>query len=152
VAEELFVLSEASAFRLMREDDHRFVMNSWLKSHDEFKGKIGKPFYDVHAPIVNRLLACSSVKLVACDPSDPDLIQAWIVADLLPDGTSVVHYMYTKDVFRRLGIAHGLFQAATTRAKNVVCSHDCRIYSSVKSRHAEEVQLSYDPNAINVRV
>jgi len=148
-----FLISDASALRLMRPEDHAFVVNSWLKSHKEcnFRKANGKDFFACHAPVVRKLIAESTIKLVACDPEDIDLIQSWIVADVRGDNIPVVHYLYTKDIYRHLGIATALFKSATSGSQRVACTHLGHAYDDVKHKFQDVVEIFYDPHSIITR-
>lgn len=47
--------------------------------------------------------------LVAADPQEEDVIYGWVCFE---PGTKILHYVYTTDGFRRMGIAQGLMALA----------------------------------------
>lgn len=146
--DKIFKLSEGSAFRHMRDEDLPFVYKSWLKSYYNVLYKHieqGHGFYDEYTPVMKQLVAQSNVKLVACDPNNPDVIQAWIVGELQPGQTPVVHYVYTKYVFRRLRLAYKLVQAASMNSSKISCSHIGRCFNEAKTKHASAVELVHEP-------
>lgn len=103
------------AYRLARESDQAFLMDSWLRSckHSRFIGPIPM---DEYAACMSRwvtaILKRPGVEvLIACNPEDDDQIFGFICHEQgfrLP----LVHFTYVKQPFRKFGIARGLFGAA----------------------------------------
>lgn len=157
--------------RPMRESDLPLIINSWLLScHRPFSH--GQDFFDCHTPVVRHLLSTARV-LVACDPNSEDTIQGWICFDQRPDGVAVVHFVYTKFVFQRNGIATTLLGEAMKMvnpangpvANNkqpvlVACSHINADFKAYKEKLASNNgsalgalawTLFYDPHSILLR-
>lgn len=131
----------------MRESDLAFVVNSWLKSHQAVQTRAqGKAFLAAHAPLVRYLARDASVRLVACSTDDDDLIQAWVVADMRGDGVPVLHYIYTKDVFRKLGLGSRLARLAIGGADRAAFTHKAQ-----KRADLPGVRLFFDPHAVITR-
>jgi hypothetical protein len=90
-------------------EDLNFLLNSWLKSFKSSKwaGSISdKAYWPAYQETLSELLQRSQVR-VAHPTTDEDQILAYIVSEEL-SGRTVVHYLYTKAVFRRMGLAKAL--------------------------------------------
>lgn len=90
--------------RAGRPGDLNFIRSSWIKSYatSHFRRFITKEIYfDNHTDLVNELLL-KSLCLVASNQDDEDQIYSYCVfeprAEIL-----VIHYAYTKEVYRALG-------------------------------------------------
>lgn len=103
----------ALRIRPATEEDVNFIFNSWLKSYrDSFFGKnISKTIYFAsHHKILEKLLKNCSV-LVAVDANNPGDIVGYCVTEDVA-GFQVIHFVYVKHIFRMLGIAKALLNAA----------------------------------------
>lgn len=108
------------AVRLARAADLAFIRNSWLRNYHEHGHLSHVPngvFFsdDGHWGVVDRCLTGPRVVLVAHPEGDEDTILGWTCAEL-----DVLHYVYVKAPFRRLGIARtllGRYKPLTT------CTH-----------------------------
>lgn len=88
--------------------DRAFIFATWLKSlrfGSELEEVPPDLYYEGQHRIIEQLLDRCMV-LVAHAPEDPDTLLGWAVMDPL-DGF-VLHYVYVKGAFRRLGIAKAL--------------------------------------------
>lgn len=95
-------------WRPMREDDRNFVLSSWLRSYAsslEFRGLSRGVYFELYAPVVERLLERSTI-LVAWTPDLPDTVIGWLACE----GDDVVHYILVKSRFRRLGVGRWMTQ------------------------------------------
>lgn len=94
--------------RQAAEADEPFIMDSWLRSfrHSWFAGPIPNSlYYKVYRPIIMAVRARPGARLLVCvDDDDPDSIYGF--ACIEPPG--IIHYVYTKDVYRRKGVARRL--------------------------------------------
>lgn len=101
--------------REMRDGDTNFILSTWLKSYYEalrHYGQKGCPypkddvFFQGHqAEIKNNLSAMSVMVCVA--PDDENQIIGW-----LAHKGECLHYVYVKQVFRKLGVAKALIKQA----------------------------------------
>ena len=93
-------------FRRGNKKDIPFITNSWLKSYRDGLAVRAIPhdvyYYHQHKLIEKLLPRC--VNLVVCRSDDPDQILAYVIAEKM-DTALVIHYMYVKHTFRRLGLA-----------------------------------------------
>jgi hypothetical protein len=113
------------AFRdVSSEDDERFVLSTWLDSFrtSHSAGLIQmSDFYTVMWPQLQKVCARAGMKtVVAYEETDPEFLYGWLVADpgeqRVPerDGSvrwwpALVVYCFTKQNFRREGVARKLF-------------------------------------------
>jgi len=100
--------------------DEAFVYNAWLKSYKD--SPWGKPlindiFFTNHKEIVKKLLDSSEV-LLAVNPEDPDQIYGFAVIEKSPR-VSIIHYVYVKYNFRKLGLARDLVETLEPMAYKV---------------------------------
>lgn len=112
--------------RPMVENDRAFLANSWLqnfKRESDWSRHLDvEMYFRSHRHLVHKLLATSDV-WVACDPEDPTLILGFIVGYDSPEA-AVIHYLYVREKFRRVGIGRQLFATLTRgQAKPVVGTH-----------------------------
>lgn len=103
------------------EADYNFIEQTWIKSLQQ------EPSFFQFCPksLFNReysrriRLICSKAKIsIAHDPNDPESIYAYIVAETsLP----VIHYVYTKKIYRNQRIARALIEdyAASFKDKRI---------------------------------
>lgn len=88
------------------EDDIPFVMSSWLKSYsvsDFAKPIPRKIFFAKHHNLVESLFQRGAQIAIASLQEDTNVILGWIC-----DESRILHYIYTKKPFRRLGICKTL--------------------------------------------
>jgi hypothetical protein len=94
--------------RVAELSDIPFIFNSWLKSYRDSPAVKNVPntvYYAEHHKVIEEVLASKSLMiLVACNKEDQDQICGYIVAELTPE-LSVIHWLYCKHTFRKLGIA-----------------------------------------------
>lgn len=111
-------VSELYRFRPYKPEDIPFIQNSWGSSY--YKGaeyhRFLAPveFHHYHRPIRERLLLSQNVAIiVACDPSDEDLILGWILVEKPHKAQGLIlHYLYVKEAFKREKLASRLIDRA----------------------------------------
>jgi hypothetical protein len=92
-------------YRPATEGDYGLVVSSWVSSYRPQIKWLPKPFYDrIYREAVAKALEKYAV-IVACDPSNEDTIMGWCCGD---KHQSILHYVFVKSLFRRLGVASGL--------------------------------------------
>lgn len=129
--------------------DIPFILNSWMLSHlDWLRSGGGTPslsnahYFEWQKPRVERLIA-TSVTLVAHNPEDEDQIYGYAVyRTKVP---MLMHYVFVKYPFRKLGVARRLFHHANPKAIMSLCSHTGRLFEEVRERYL----LEYDPSQID---
>lgn len=107
----------AFALRLASTGDRNSIFSDWLKSARKcptYQGITSQVFFFwMHLTIEQLLDEPSCTWLVACAPNDPTKIYGWLCgqrADTLAGDQAVVHYVYTKKNYRRVGVASRLFE------------------------------------------
>lgn len=113
-------------------------MNS-QRSEGSFPHMATETYVAVQLPRVTRALARSQV-VVACNPEEPGQIFGWICFERSGLGT-VIHYVYTKHVFRRMGVATALFSAANPSGGPVTVTSTGRLFEDLRAKYS----LTYDP-------
>lgn len=116
-------------YRRAVDRDRTFIVEGFLESYrvSHSAGLIQEPdWFTTMRPHVVKILERPDVEAwVACDPSDVDHIadlHGFIVADPTPTnylypkdrhprGLPLVYYVFVKELYRRRGIARGLFRA-----------------------------------------
>lgn len=104
------------------EDDYSFIYHSWLKSYRATWDRganttrhIDKDVYYYYQKHIIRDLLQESHVMVAVNPDDLDQIYGYCLAQTSERGCGVIHYIFVKQSFRRLGIATLLYAEARRR-------------------------------------
>lgn len=148
-----------STIREYIDADRLFVTMSFLRGFSQ--GYVGEDirhahsdaFYKCHQPVVDRILSRSKVRLVACDPEHPEILQAYVFADKRADNVPIIHFINVKKDFRGLGLARELYVRALSdlgfdaQPSVVIASHRSYMYDSLCKKFT---QLRYDPYSILV--
>lgn len=100
--------------RPVSESDNPFIFSSWLrhyKNRSYFAKRIRNSiFYKWHHLIVERALTDENrIALVAHPEGEPDVILGFVVGAVMSDA-SVLHFVYVKPSFKRMGIAKHLLK------------------------------------------
>lgn len=101
------------AMRHPHKEDIPFIFNSWLHSYRHslhVKNISNTVFYSEHHKVLERLFKRCEAK-IACDPTDQNQIYGYIVYERIT-GVLVVHYVYVKQPYRKLGLCKQLLSAA----------------------------------------
>ena len=96
--------------RLMVPSDKNFIYRSWLQSykHDSpMTVFIGRDFFfKIQQKIVDTIFSRDDTKtIIACDENDEEIIFGFLVYQ-----PKIIHYVYVKEPFRKLGIATTLLK------------------------------------------
>ena len=115
-------------YRDLEPGDVSFLFSSWLKSYGKALEREGKrrfftPTHEVaaHHDVIARLLQRGRV-LLACDPRAPKEVWSWCCFEA--KAGTVVHYVYTRQLFRRFGFAAELLRRATSGGGPVTHTHE----------------------------
>jgi|SRR5688572_11308790 len=121
--------------RDLRAGDINFVLKSWLKSYKEsmFATNIpGAVYFDEHKQVIMGELARGSEIVVAVNEEDDDQIIGFLCFDRTRLGTClIVHYIYVKSPFRKMGVGRVLMDEAIGRCDHnpdlpIVITHSSR--------------------------
>jgi hypothetical protein len=100
------------------------IFATWVKSYRGAQPVKLVPravYDDGQHRLIERLLKRAPV-LVACNSETPEQVFAWLAYERFGP-LLVVHYVYTKHVFRRMGLASRLLEQAGARGGNVQHTH-----------------------------
>lgn len=107
--------------RPAEEGDLNFIRSSWLRTYatSNFRRYMTREvYYTGHGELVDDILQrCNA--LIAANPEDPSQIYAYIVFELYGD-VLVLHFVYVKDVYRKLGFCGKLISLLQSGAKSRV--------------------------------
>lgn len=136
--------------RRVFEEDLSFIYHSWLKSYRSSWAKGLNPsrymdkdrYYNGQKLMISQCLE-RSVVLVAVNPEDAFQIFGYVVGE----PGLVVHYLYVKEPFRRMGIATLLVdglkkQCNWTPNDPIIATHGTSVFHDVI---AEKYGVEYDP-------
>jgi GNAT superfamily N-acetyltransferase len=109
------------AVRPGRSTDLGFVVNSWLKSFNEHihAAERRAGYWDAHKRVICDGLLPRSRLLIAHGPDDDDIIYGWACGQ--PGEPTLLHYAYTKKVYRGAGIARALLDTIVRDGGAGVC-------------------------------
>lgn len=97
--------------RKLRRLDENFIISSFLKTIKRAPGiKLMSPshFNQYYLPVIKSLIRNATI-LVSCAPENLDLIYSFSITEKeLP----IVHYTYTKEIYRDLGMMRALLTKA----------------------------------------
>lgn len=99
------------AIRKAEQVDYAFITDSWMKStRDEpWSGVIPNNMaMAVLVETIRQLVTRGAVIHVACNPERENQVIGWLCSEPGRNGERVVHHMYTKRTFRRMGVAKQL--------------------------------------------
>lgn len=111
-------------------NDVPFITNSWLKSYRDSREVQGIPnnqyFYHQHKLI--EALVPRSIVIVAAMKSDPHIIMGWLCAEVA-DTALLLHYVYVKNDYRRMGIGSGMlrFVKEYEQPPAIITTHTTRL-------------------------
>lgn len=124
--------------RPMKVEDYNFISNSYLKSYRNAPGVSildNSIYYDEFKKRLDYLLLNTEC-IVACHVDDPDQIFGYRIGS-----KPIIHYVYVKWPFRRLGIAKQLLADYNLGNGATVVTHQPRGWSKL----AEKYRLIFDP-------
>lgn len=133
-------------------DDLVVIYATWLRSYkrgSEFASLVPwNIYFDGHHEVVEAILSRPTTKiLVACEKDLLDVVQGYLVWEKDIADRPVVHYIYTKEMYQRRGVAKSLIESANIDARRVYFSHHTRdridpdrkspLYGTLRYRGAE---------------
>lgn len=110
--------------RAFREADIPLVMDSWMETYrsaPDVRLVPNEVYFPTQRRVIRALMARCRLA-VACDPNDEDQVYGWVAWEER-ERDVVIHYTYTKGIFRRMGVARRLWQVANPSGKDVVATH-----------------------------
>ena len=122
--------------------DKQLVLDSWLQSFraSPYAGCIpNNRYFEIYGQAISELLERGSSILVAVNPADSTQILGWLCVEQTSKAEQIVHFVYVKDVFRKLGICKSLFQEAGINPRS-------RFYYTYRTKQARYFPLaSHEP-------
>jgi GNAT superfamily N-acetyltransferase len=117
-----------------------FVYNSWLKSY----GKSREPqrmsfkvYFHNYTKILDGILADCYVAF-ALNPDDLDQIFGFVVFNYDEDiNLTVIHYIYVKEAFRKLGLARKLMQQIQPAlgTEPMICTFANHVFDDLREKY-----------------
>ena len=132
--------------RSVEPDDSNFIYSSWLKSNrksDTHKRLTNDIYYHYEGLKITSLLEKSAI-IVACNKDNPSQIFGWCVVELIHN-RPVIHFIYVKYPYRRLGLGKALLTAVTRDSETpIYCTHTGWKWEEFKTKYT----LCYHPYLI----
>ena len=133
--------------RPMKEEDRSFVFSTWLKSYRQSewaRSMSNDTFFSYHKHIVEEILnkPGTAVNVLCGIDGDEDTLYGYVVAEKVAD-KYLVHFMYCKYSFRKMGLMSKLIQDLgyfSTERVNFI-THLPRNYKTFQKKY----NLEYNP-------
>lgn len=125
-------------FRPATSEDTGFVFSSWLKSYrnaPQSRLMLNNIYFQNQHDIIEDILK-KSVVMIAVNEQDPSQIFGYIVYEK----PSMLHYVYVKYTYRKMGIARLLFQHAEL-LNPIIITHQPR-------RTPKDIETIYNPKGV----
>jgi ribosomal protein S18 acetylase RimI-like enzyme len=110
------MIEDLVEIRAAETPDMNFIMQSWLRAqrtHEPFYKQIDKEiYYQQHGKLIDVAIQ-RSYTLIASPRKHPNIIVAYIVWENVGDN-NIIHYIYVKGDYRRMGIAQLLMDTVKT--------------------------------------
>jgi len=123
--------------------DAPFIFSTWLRGYR--RSSFARPipssvYFSIHHQVIERIFARPSVQVhVACDPTDSDQIFGYIVSE----GTQVIHWVYTKMMYRGRGLARALLFEAGVDPAHCTFTHLSEMGPELQARYPHSVYNPY---------
>lgn len=118
--------------RPMKDDDLVFVLASWIKSSYSsitgYRERYGTYHKHMEAIIRARIKSGDFLVYVACLDSDPDFILGYACFG----NEYTLHYAFTKQAFKKLGVCKKLLEGFYKSKKEIVVSFWCSDINYIK--------------------
>ncbi len=130
-------------YRPAVEEDKAFIFNSWLKSFRKgtFSANVDNSvYYANHHKLIERILLKSKT-IICCNSQDPSIIYGYVVYQEV-ESQFVLHFVYVKNIYRKLGLASKLL-AETKHDFNILGCYTHQ--TNVGVAKEEKYNLVYHP-------
>lgn len=125
------------------EDDVNFIFNSWLRCYRQSlntRGIENPVYFAQHHKVLEGLCKKAEI-IVACNPTDLSQIYGYICTEIVED-IPVIHFIYVKELYRKLGLGMHLAEAAKfERGKPVFYTHRTFISENLEKKFS----MVYNP-------
>lgn len=123
--------------RKPHKEDVPFIFSSWLHSYRSSlhtKNVVNTVYFGEHHDLLERIMNRSEA-VIACNADDPNQIFGYIVYERI-DNALVVHYIYVKQSFRKLGIGKTLLQSTGWQKGDAfIFTHDTYISAKLAMKY-----------------
>jgi hypothetical protein len=124
--------------------DEALIFNSWLKSYKSQQdrddtGLPGWMYWRYYHEKIESLLKSAETR-VLCDMDLPSFIFGWICFERAP-AFSVVHYIYVKSGFRRIGLARMMITQADLDCSSVVYTFQSKTAKDLAAAKCEAAEF-----------
>lgn len=142
-------------YREFSPTDESFIYSSWLKSFragSTWAADIpGQIFFANHKKVIERLLGEAGI-VIAANPEATDQIFGYGIYSPTSGGVTVMHYLYVKHPYRRLGIGSDIVRVVRQVSGHdaelpMVASHIAGDWTKVRERW----NLVYNPYVLGAR-
>lgn len=124
--------------------DKDYIYSTWLMQckHSYFAKRIKYPIYfKEHQKIIDHLMSKPSVKILIASPkNEADIISGYLAYEQKEE-YPVVHFVYVKSIFRKLGIAKLLLKEANININSIRFTHFT--YPQIDHRTGKEYENAY---------
>lgn len=118
------MISDLVELRAAEESELNFVRHSWLRSlrsgEDQFKQMKSSVYFEGHGKLLERALK-RGYCLLATPNGSPHIIVGYIVWET-GDGVTALHYVYTKQNYRNMGLASYLMNVVASDKENIIAT------------------------------
>src|SRR6185312_7699789 len=129
-----------------------FIFSSWLRGYRQnslfAKNIPGQIFYKNHHDVVEYLLSNSAQCIIAHTVEDLSLDMPEVLVGFFcfenESQCSIGHFIYTKETFRRMGIARKMIEASAVNLNKLYASH----WTYVLDDLGNKMNIQYDPYRI----
>lgn len=127
--------------RAMTPEDEAFIYNSWLTSYRGSSSHISyippDIYFAAHHKAIERIFQRADTSVVvACLKGDENVILGYLVSE-----ADVIHWVYVKQSFRRMGIARAMLDDALLTSE-VWHTHRINDFDWIQNKFTD---LVYDP-------
>lgn len=107
MSEAVAVARERFSLRSGKPEDENFIFATWLRAYkhaSSFARHIERPtFFKYHQAVIRRILDRGAAVTICTPGDDRDVILGYSITE-----PGILHFVYVKKPFRRLGIASSL--------------------------------------------
>jgi len=125
-------ITSVTTIRKIDPDDYSFVFSSWLRSYRQafpVRNMPSQLYYDKQKQIIEYILSRADIH-IACNVEDHGQIFGWVCFESRPIHT--IHFVYTKQPYRQMGIANALlitaFDCKPHEASVTQATHETKFY------------------------
>jgi GNAT superfamily N-acetyltransferase len=124
--------------REFKDEDTNFILSSWIKSAYSnvtgYREKYSVFHKGMESIIRKKYENGSIIPYIACLDSDPDFILGFAVFG----NDYTLHYVFTKEAFKRLGVSKALLNHMYKNKTEIVVSHWCKDIAHIKKSYKVE--------------